>query len=556
MRFVFRLFVGILFTLPLAGQAQQWTLLDGFDDKVYHVSAPPADRVDLNTSPSKTGGAGALEILYTYQAAGLWEKDIVLEKPLPSTVDMRKMEYVSLDINVIEPNPCLSLIIHLVDSEGAEAHCGDYDILKKPTGGWKTKYYRFNDFRKTQWTSKGRAINLSRIVKITYHIKNEKPIPAAGVFRLMLDNAQFYTGGGLLNETLIANFETYSTDAALALRWAVNSPDVTVLADTSYPFNGARALAMKLTLRAPGEWRGATYTFDSPKNLSAAKYMKVALFGHPKLAACDAIAQIVLTDSKGAQAAGTIRIWPSRAEWAAMSLPFEAEGIEGFVGEAPRALQYGDASCWQEIYDDGRPWNEATDLSKIVKVSLFIAGQIDGAYPVSDVTVRFDDLLFGGVARNYTPPPPTPAPSPTFAPAGASTAALPSSPFLAAPALAPAASPTATPAQAQAVWTAMSQPLLQAALAQRRPVVLYFRAGVKTCEDFESRVLLSPEFNMRAGRFTCLFEDISQARVFAGPYRVFRAPEIVILNSAGQIAGRFNHENDPRDLLRALESTN
>jgi hypothetical protein len=77
---------------------------------------------------------------------------------------------------------------------------------------------------------------------------------------------------------------------------------------------------------------------------------------------------------------------------------------------------------------------------------------------------------------------------------------------------------------------------------------------VKTCEEIENALVLTPEFNQRAQRFLCMFEDLTQARVLAGSYNVFRVPDILLINGQGELAARFTFEIDPKAVLAALDT--
>ena len=74
------------------------------------------------------------------------------------------------------------------------------------------------------------------------------------------------------------------------------------------------------------------------------------------------------------------------------------------------------------------------------------------------------------------------------------------------------------------------------------------------CEDIEKALVLTPDFNQRAQRFVCMFEDMTQGRVLAGSYNVFRVPDILLINGQGELAARFTFEIDPKEVLSALDS--
>jgi hypothetical protein len=571
-----RLFIALLLGVTLSA-AGQWTLLDDFDQDIYTKRIPSGDTLQVTLSGEKTQGEHSLELIYSYIPADTWEKILILERPLAQTMDLSAMETYRCQLRVPEANPGLVLIYHLGDEEGIEMPCGDYDVLKQTHPSWTTKYYRLNDLRKTRWTTSGRSINLRKITRISYHIKNDKPLTQAGVFKLGLDQLEFLSNSGLLNEQVIENFDGYGATDSLRAKWVATHPDVELTLETSEVRWGKACLQTRFSLEKPGERRGATLALAKPLNAQGARYMKLSVFGDPQLAQCNALVYLVLTDSKGNQALGIIEKWPQRAEWADMYLPFEAEGVEGYRSNDRNSLEFDRGSCWQEDFDDGQPWNVRTNLAQIVKISLVVVGQGSGTYPVHNATVKFDHLVLGHTARPYSPsatarstPRPTPSPTQVTATAGSSAAPFviigspgaaevtPITPFIAnipMPSSTRAASPSPAETIAPVTWYPTSMATLQYARSQGRPCILYFRAAnVKTCEEIENALVLTPEFNQRAQRFLCMFEDLTQARVLAGSYNVFRVPDILLINGQGELAARFTFEIDPKAVLAALDT--
>jgi len=86
-------------------------------------------------------------------------------------------------------------------------------------------------------------------------------------------------------------------------------------------------------------------------------------------------------------------------------------------------------------------------------------------------------------------------------------------------------------------------------------MVVYFRRdGVSKCEEIESNILLTPEFNSRAPRFICVFEDLAVNPLTAYRLGVFRVPHITIMDSKGDTVERFTFRINADDLFRAMDS--
>jgi hypothetical protein len=122
----------------------------------------------------------------------------------------------------------------------------------------------------------------------------------------------------------------------------------------------------------------------------------------------------------------------------------------------------------------------------------------------------------------------------------------------------PAARPTPAPTAAQSAaptWHRSYTQVVEQSRREGKPMLLYFRKdGLKKCLDFESNILLSPEFNQRANRFTCVFEDVGANPLLAYQFGVFRVPHLVLLDSRGQPVRKFVFNINTASLFRALEN--
>jgi DNA-binding beta-propeller fold protein YncE len=107
----------------------------------------------------------------------------------------------------------------------------------------------------------------------------------------------------------------------------------------------------------------------------------------------------------------------------------------------------------------------------------------------------------------------------------------------------------------QAKWEKSYTDVVQRARTEHKPMVVYFRRdGVSKCVEIESNILLTPEFNSRAPRFICVFEDLAVNPLTAYRLGVFRVPHITIMDSKGDTVERFTFRINADDLFRAMDS--
>ncbi|GEM_PF-593552 len=103
-------------------------------------------------------------------------------------------------------------------------------------------------------------------------------------------------------------------------------------------------------------------------------------------------------------------------------------------------------------------------------------------------------------------------------------------------------------------WKRSYLEIVEQARAQGRPMIVYFRQkGTPKCVEFESSVLLTPQFDQRAQGFMCVFEDLAFNRLFAYRFGVFRVPYLVVLDPKGETAAQFSFDIDQNKLFAAME---
>lgn len=119
----------------------------------------------------------------------------------------------------------------------------------------------------------------------------------------------------------------------------------------------------------------------------------------------------------------------------------------------------------------------------------------------------------------------------------------------------PAATPPTGPVE-PVKWEKSYTDVVQRARTEQKPMVIYFRRnGVKKCEEIESNILLTPQFNARAQRYICVFEDLAVNSLTAYRLGVFRVPHITIMDSKGDTVERYTFNIKSDDLFRVMDST-
>lgn len=528
----------IYFCLALATQAIAAQLpLDACDDLDYATQAGQSEELTLSRVERSSTGGGAVELRYRHTPGGSWTKHAVATRTFPAPVDLQEFERLVFDVQVSRSRPGMIMVLHLVDDKNHEMRLVDYGALSARASEWQTRSFHLADFQKSRWVAHGRAVNLRKIRKIAYHIQNQQPLAESGELVFRLDNVTVTLNRPALFETLLEGFETYPTDAALTGRWAPRNAFTSCILDTVQPYLGTRAMQLRTSLS--GRWINswAEFAWDAPRDFSDARYLRVAVFGDAKLQKYEPTVHLSLTDVAGNRALATIWKWPAEAEWADMFLPFSADGIEGFTENKASAREFGGNSCWREDLYDQRPWNERTNLARIISMQLNIEAQANGPFPIEDLRIGFDHLVVGYARDPATAPARSMGSVPPGSTAGARSGA--------------ATAPAVVPAVA---WQSPESGALETAGRARKPILLYFRrAGFKLCEDFEQNCLLTDEFQRRAARFVCIFEDVTYSQLLIHRYSAFRVPDVLIINGRGEVAARHTFDISPAALYASME---
>jgi len=128
-------------------------------------------------------------------------------------------------------------------------------------------------------------------------------------------------------------------------------------------------------------------------------------------------------------------------------------------------------------------------------------------------------------------------------------ATSPVTPSAAVPSPAPVNVSAAKPVE----WQKSYMDVVERARREGKPMVVYFRKqGVSKCDEVETNILLTPEFNSRAQGFYCVFEDLAQSTLTAHRLGVYRVPHITILDKKGETIARYTFRITAEDLFAAI----
>ncbi len=382
-------FFGICLSAALALAVVQahaaTTVIDSYETTNYTtVDLNAGDSINLSNSTTCTEGSNSLKIDYNYVAEGAWYKNPSVVKTFDTPVDVRGMEYMSVDVNVPAGNSSLILAVLLTDDLGYVDMAISWSIFASPTSGFTTLTFPFDQFQKNEWKNYGKAANLAKIKKISLNIENGSDLATAGTFTFYVDNMRIGTGNGLLNEIVIEDFESYADSTALNAAWPGTTAGTTSSLVTSNPYAGTKSLRLDVNLAAYWTSYYARHTFATAQDFSGASYFKLSTYGSTVFAAGNTTIILFLVDGSGNRMTGYIWGWPSLEQWAEMYMPFAV---------APSYDQTW--SCWrQDAWDAGGDCN----LANITEMWLAVTAQDTAAtYPLNSY-VMFDNVIVGTAA--------------------------------------------------------------------------------------------------------------------------------------------------------------
>ncbi|MCX7717760.1 MAG: thioredoxin family protein [Candidatus Sumerlaeaceae bacterium] len=529
--------------LGLSGSLRAGDLvIDPCDDPQYEVRTPTghANTARLATMAGASTGDLALQVTYEYPPTAAYTASTRVVRSLAAPISLREADRILVDISVPAALPALMMTIDFIDEKGCQARIVSHDLFSKETNGWTTRAWSVSRLDKSRWAGEGRAVNLDRIVKVAYVVMAQEALPASGSFTFTLNNLRAQTGVAPGGSKSLINFQRYATPQALANGWQPVTPGTVIsLTDGSQP--STKAMQVAGTVSQPGDTFLAEMAFDTPMDLSTARFVRLVMAGESSLASVNGIGLVRLVDMNGNCAEGIVWGWATEPEWSFMHLPFLSDGVERYTAERPDALEFGGMSCWREAYQPGRATQAKTDMTRIAKLQLGFRATGGSGYPLKNAAVRFEEVIVG---IDFAAPT-MPATNPVGA--TATTRRTPAPP--------PATPTPPVPIPTTVAWVESGPGALENALKAGRPVIIYFYATeTPKCAQFESACLLTNDFIRRTGNFVCLRENVAEKRNLADRFGVYRVPHLIVLSQKGAVVSSFSNEINPRDVLNAMDA--
>ena len=519
-------------------------VIDSFDDTQYEVKTPSghANRALVTSAAGASDGAKALQISYMHPPTAAYTANTHIVRTLPSPISLRDADRILIDTKIPVAAPAIMMTIDFIDEKGGQARIVSHDFFSKPTTTWTTRAWSASKLHKSRWVGDGRAVNLDRIVKVSYVIMVQETVPNSGQVEFALDNLRAQSSANPGGSLPLIQFLRYANQHALASGWqpAEGNAGVSLVEGSR---SGSKALRVSGTVERPGDTCLAEMAFDSPVDFSTARFVRLMMAGDPALASVEGIALVRLVDIRGNRAEGIVTQWSAERDWSCMHLPFLSDGVERYTSDHPESLEFGGMSCWREAYQPGKAAEAKTDLTSIAKIQLGFRAAGGSGYPVKDASVRFEEIIVGMDALESL---------------GGSAAKSSSTNEPRRTATSAAAAPTPTPpipVPTVVTWIPSGAGALENALKQSRPVIVYFTApDTPKCREFEQSCLATPDFIRRTGSFTCIREDVAQGRTLADQFGVFRVPHLLVLSRRGAIVSSLGPDINPRDVLNAMDA--
>ncbi|MCC5877437.1 MAG: hypothetical protein JJU11_14550 [Candidatus Sumerlaeia bacterium] len=381
----------------LVTTASAQILIDGAENTDYTINVASGDSITLANVSDSTQGSSSLEVTYNHEASSEWLKDAIIEKVLDTPLDLTSAEVFKYDIKVIDENPSLLMVIQFVDDNGYVFRYLDYGALTNASTDWDTRELRFSEIQKSRWVAQGRAANLRSIARVRYNILNPGEVEN-GTTVFQLDNLRIGSESGLLNETVINDFETYTDSAAAAAAWPQRFGAGTTAAISTDSLHGSQSL--EVSAEVTGRWISFAVENElpAPMDFSEAAYVKLSVRGNSTMAGLNPASKFWLVDGNGRRALGYGFTWPQIDDWSVIIMPFQTDGVEPLNADGSPA--WGGNSPWREDRWDGRaaPYNDNTDLTNITRIIVGFETNNEpdpNPYPLGVVDVLFDDIVVG-----------------------------------------------------------------------------------------------------------------------------------------------------------------
>ena len=366
---------------------------------MLHFQRPPWSLVVETDSSNKTEGAASFKIIQTNNCstavAANWNNGYV-DHTLSAPVDLTNKEWFCFDMRNDVGVAGLSILVVLFDVNGQAARYWPSNVFAT-SSAFRTFALKLSDFQKDTWTTSGKSIDLSKVVKIRYQYANSTWFPT-GSFTYWIDNVRFSKDIGKVAEYSFINFNEFATSATydqITSVWfptfsfgtgknsGYDSSNNKIMTD-EWPtalniVDVAGKKTLKMNYKHYNKWSNFALqkTFAAPVNLTGIKYMKATWKGSTTFAQylsstgtvvnMNPIATLFMTDTLGRRVEGDMYGAPSTDGWYTFILPFQ--------GGANNGISYTGSSynsCWKM----NSPTNVMISLAAISCVQIAINTQV------------------------------------------------------------------------------------------------------------------------------------------------------------------------------------
>jgi hypothetical protein len=147
-------------------------VIDFFDDTQYKVKTPSghANKALVTSAAGASEGAKALQISYLHPPTAAYTANTHIVRMLASPISLRDADRILIDTKIPVAAPAFMMTIDFIDEKGGQARIVSHDFFSKPTTAWTTRAWSASKLHKSRWAGEGRAVNLDRIVKVSYVI--------------------------------------------------------------------------------------------------------------------------------------------------------------------------------------------------------------------------------------------------------------------------------------------------------------------------------------------------------------------------------------------------
>lgn len=397
-----QLMILMVFMALAASSFAATVVIDNFDDYTDYSytltsTADANDSAAFAAAGSPSEGTEALQVTLTWTVdQPAWYKGWYVTKEFTTPVDISEGDVFKYDYKA-PMNSYLNMYLYVEDQNGARMRLPDSGFFASDTtSAWATATYYFSDLEKSKWHGQGKSIDLKKIVKVIYNFGNGALTAVAdSPVVVKLDNFRMETEQ-IRSETVLDDFESYSDTAALETAWpdAYRDPSLELSATGGYDGSQGMLLSIDNTQPLKDTRHGVELTLDNPMNFAASAYVKMNVKGDTRLDGVGSFLQIELVDGSGNRCLGFMWDVTGVDEWTEMYLPFQTDGVAGFLDDAwTYEWEWANGnSCWREDRWDYSAWDDDADLDDIR--SIRITASSGGEY-TGDATIAVDNIMVG-----------------------------------------------------------------------------------------------------------------------------------------------------------------